>query len=294
MTLKATDSGGNTSTCTATVTIRDLTPPTASCKTINVYLDDTGHAGITAAAVNNNSYDACGIATMTINNNQFTCADIASPKTVTLYLKDVNNNTSQCNSFVTIKDAIAPTAVVQRRHGDPERERQDHGLPQPAGARSTDNCSVTQYSPTAKVYTCANLGTNLLTITVKDYSNNSATCVSTITVLPPPGGCSSLVPGGPGSTMVKPTGFAPALTMTVYPNPTDRDVTVAFELPVDQVYHLRIFDLTGRMVLQMKGEGSTGENVLPIGLGDWPAGLYIVDLEAGVLNEQKRLVIQRN
>ncbi len=37
---------------------------------------------------------------------------------------------------------------------------------------------------TAKVHTTAHLGNNNLTITVKDWSNNAATCVSVVTVLP--------------------------------------------------------------------------------------------------------------
>ena len=50
--------------------------------------------------------------------------------------------------------------------------------------RTTTFCELTSYSPTAKVCTAANIGTNNLTITIKDFSGNEATCVSVLTVVP--------------------------------------------------------------------------------------------------------------
>ena len=43
VTLTVTDAAGHTSTCTAIVTITDLTPPTAVCQDITVQLDASGN-----------------------------------------------------------------------------------------------------------------------------------------------------------------------------------------------------------------------------------------------------------
>lgn len=67
VTLRATDPGGNSTTCAAKVTVRDNSGPTAKCKNPTIFLDDSGNATLTAAAVNNGSTDNCGIATMSIN-----------------------------------------------------------------------------------------------------------------------------------------------------------------------------------------------------------------------------------
>src|SRR5688572_1129004 len=47
VTLTVTDINGNTSACTATVTVADLTPPVALCQDITLSLDQNGEAAFT-------------------------------------------------------------------------------------------------------------------------------------------------------------------------------------------------------------------------------------------------------
>ena len=297
VTLKATDNGGNTSTCTATVTIKDLTPPTALCKNINVFLDNTGHASITAASVNNGSFDACGIATTSIDISEFDCGQLGgTPVTVKLTLKDLYNNQSSCLAYVTVKDAIAPTAVCSDVTVSLSATGYATVMTAPLAASSYDNCSVTSYSPVAKVYTTANIGVNNLTITVKDFSNNSATCVSQVTVK-----------AYNSNNLVAPENGEPqyadpveavsdgneTLDLNVFPNPTSGQSVVLFRLPEEQQYYFRLFDLNGRLIMDFKFDGFEGENSVVLELGELPAGMYILDVQSDSLRGQKRIQVQK-
>lgn len=293
VTLKVTDPGGNMATCSAVVTVKDQGAPTAKCKNINVFLDDNGHASITPAAVNNGSFDNCGLVTLSINVSEFDCGQIGgTPVTVMLKVIDQYNNQSSCLAYVTVKDAIKPTAICENVTVQLNAQGKVTVYPSSLALNSIDNCSVWAYSPTAKVYTCANLGNNLLTITVKDFSNNFDVCVSTVTVVPAPGGCNTNLnaPGAPGGALLT----EDALALRVYPNPTVGRVQLAFGLPAEQPYTLRLFDLTGRLLLHRADTGSAGENILSLDLGDWAAGLYILEVQTDGLKEQQRLVIQRD
>lgn len=116
-------------------------------------------------------------------------------------------------------------------------------------------------------------------MTVKDYSNNAATCVSVVTVLPFMNNEDYGQSGGDKFDFV------------LFPNPTSGETTAAFALPADQAYLLRIFDLSGRLIYHREGDGE-GENNEPILLGGIAAGVYIVDFQSEGLKAQKRLVVQ--
>jgi hypothetical protein len=76
--LTVTDNNGLVSTCTSIVTVVDTEDPVALCQDVTVQLDSTGQATLTAAEVNLNSTDNCGIAGMSLDLSIFNCADIAS------------------------------------------------------------------------------------------------------------------------------------------------------------------------------------------------------------------------
>ena len=65
--MTVTDVNGNVSTCTSTITVQDNINPTAICQNLTVQLDASGAGSITAAQVDNGSFDNCSIATMTLD-----------------------------------------------------------------------------------------------------------------------------------------------------------------------------------------------------------------------------------
>jgi hypothetical protein len=284
--LKVTDAGGNTSTCSATITVQDLAGPTALCKNPIVYLDDEGHVTITPATVNNGSSDPCGLATMTINFSTFNCSDINSPKPVILTVKDVYNNTSTCTAQVSIKDNIAPEAICENTTVALSPQGYATVYTASLAGGSSDNCSVWSYTPTVKVYTAASIGVNNLTITAKDWAGNAATCVSQVTVLPYGSGLQDDRAGEPAGEERK-----PHLGLLLFPNPADSRVTLSFDLPEAQSCTLSLFDLSGRLMLRRNIDGQAGANAVDCPL-ELPEGLYLLDLQAQGLHEQKRLSIQ--
>src|SRR5439155_892875 len=112
VTLTVTDNNGNSSTCTAIITVVDSVPPVAVCKDLTVQLDATGHATITAEQVDNRSNDACGIASLTVDKTTFDVTNVGT-NTVTLTVTDNNGNTQTGTSTVTVIDSVPPVAVCQ-------------------------------------------------------------------------------------------------------------------------------------------------------------------------------------
>jgi hypothetical protein len=183
VTLTATDPGNLTHTCTAVVTVQDLVVPSALCKNAIVHLDAAGNGSITAGQVDNGTNDACGIATLSVSPLNFTCANTGS-NTVTLTATDVNGNVATCAATVTVQDQVAPIARCKNRNVtlDPtgnamiSADQLDDG--------STDACGIQSLSISLSHLTCSHIGTNTVTLTVQDWSNNLATCTSVVTVAP--------------------------------------------------------------------------------------------------------------
>ena len=107
----ATDSDGNTSTCTFTVTVTDMEDPVAVCQNITVELDPvTGSVTIVPADIDGGSTDNCGIVTYALSQDTFTCADTGD-NNVDLILTDAEGNSSSCTAIVTVEDNTAPVIV---------------------------------------------------------------------------------------------------------------------------------------------------------------------------------------
>lgn len=284
VTLRATDMSGNSSSCQATVLLKDLTAPNALCRNATVTLNDLGNATLSIGQIDNGSSDACGIASMTLSKTQFNCSDLpGSAQTVTLTVKDVNQNMSTCQSQVSIKDLMAPTAVCNNTSVQLGVGGSVTVYPADLALNSFDNCSVWTYSPTAKVYTAANLGANNLSITVKDWSGNAATCVSVVNVLPHTG-----MQQGSGDRDETPVGSG----INLAPNPSSGSTRLSFELQEAETLELRVLDLSGRTIQERNIEGQAGSNQSSIDLQGLPDGVYLVSLRGKEILGQKRLVLQ--
>jgi len=107
VTLTATDSSGNTSTCNTTVTVEDNIQPTAICQDITISLDSFGIAVISASDIDNGSVDNAGIITLEISRESFSCIHLGQ-NTVVLTVEDESGNTDTCEATVTVEDTTAP------------------------------------------------------------------------------------------------------------------------------------------------------------------------------------------
>ena len=179
--LTVTDNNGNTSTCTTTVTVEDVTPPTALCQAITIQLDATGNATITPEQIDNGSNDSCGIASLTLDTPTFDCSNIGD-NTVELTVIDINGNSATCTTTVTVEDNIPPTLICQ----DIVVQLNSSGIATITAENvdngSNDTCTNVILSVSETTFDCSNVGANTVTLTAVDAYGNEATCDATVTV----------------------------------------------------------------------------------------------------------------
>ncbi len=190
VTLTVTDVNTNTATCMAMVTVADTVAPAAQCQNITVYLDNAGNGSTTAAAVDNSSSDNCGINALELSQTNFTCSHVG-PNTVTLTVTDLYSNTGTCTATVTVLDTIKPTVVCianQTKNTDPGVCT--YTVPGAAFQPVSygDNCGQTTLQNTINQTSSLagavfQKGNTTVVWTVRDGSNNTATCQFTVTVV---------------------------------------------------------------------------------------------------------------
>ncbi len=181
VTLTVTDVNGNTSNCTATVTVQDNTAPIANCQNITVQLDAVGTATVSGGAIDNGSNDVCGIASLTASPGSFTCAEVGN-QTVTLTVVDVNGNSSTCTSTVTVEDNVAPTVSCLNVTVPLDATGNAAITVSDINNNSTDNCAIATTTLDITSFNCSYVGPNTVNLTVTDLNGNSTTCTSTVTV----------------------------------------------------------------------------------------------------------------
>ncbi|MFA4835480.1 MAG: Ig-like domain-containing protein, partial [Dehalococcoidia bacterium] len=176
------DGNGGTDSATVSVTVLDTIPPTVITKDITVQLNASGQASITAADVNNGSYDAFGIASMTVSPNAFDCSDIG-PNTVTLTVTDTNGNVATGTATVTVEDNIAPVAQAKDITVQLDVNGQASIVAADVNNGSSDACGIAGMTVSPNAFDCSNLGANTVTLTVTDNNGNVSTATATVTVI---------------------------------------------------------------------------------------------------------------
>ena len=186
VTLTVTDYYGNSSTCTALVTVVDNIGPMAHCKNITVDLDENGIATITPEMVNDASTDNCGISFMTVNPDTFDCSNQGA-NTVTLTVTDENGNSSACTATVTIRDNVQPVALCKDYTITLNPSTGTATLvPANIDNGSYDNCGGVTLSLSGQTtYDCGDFNAGIpipVTLIVTDESGNQSTCTANVMV----------------------------------------------------------------------------------------------------------------
>jgi len=180
--LIVTDINGNTSSCTAVVTVEDIEAPVALCQDITAQLDALGMATIVPADVDGGSTDNCGVATTAINIDTFDCTDVGVPVAVTLTVTDTNGNMSNCAALVTVEDTVAPVAICQDITIQLDSSGMATIVPANVDGGSTDACGIGSLAIDINTFDCSNVGPNNVTLSVSDVNGNIGTCIAVVTV----------------------------------------------------------------------------------------------------------------
>ncbi len=183
VTLTVTDLDGNVATCTSTVTVDFNISSTNFCQDVIVTLDDFGEVTLTAADLDNGLNDQCVI-DVVFSQNTFNCSDIGD-NDVNVFLLDLQGNSSICNLTVTVEESILPTALCQNILVQLDDNGSAFIQTADINNGSSDNCGIKSTSIDITAFNCDDLESNVVpvTLTVTDFSNNTAQCTSTVQVL---------------------------------------------------------------------------------------------------------------
>ena len=181
VTLTISGNDGNSSQCTATITVEDLSMPIAACQNTTVYLDAMGTASITTTEVDGGTTDNCGFS-LQLNQAAFDCADVGNSVMVTLRATDDSGNINDCQATVTVLDDILP--VAQCRNTTRALSKSGRYKPKVGHVNdgSSDNCDFTM-TVSPSVYFCSDIGDQPVTLTVTDGAGNQSTCVGIVTII---------------------------------------------------------------------------------------------------------------
>ena len=161
------DASGNTSSCTAEVTVEDTTEPLASCQDITVELGTDGSVTISSADIDNGSSDNCGGITFEITPTTFDCSNIGS-NIVNLLVFDSNGLASECFATVTVVDNTAPIAICQNITISLDQEYVATITAADVDGGSSDNCTIINSNIDTDLFDCSSLGANIVTYTIID------------------------------------------------------------------------------------------------------------------------------
>ena len=180
-TFVATDSSGNTTSTSFTVSVSDNETPNEITQDITVQLDASGNGMITANDIDNGSTDECGIASYSLDVDSFDCSNTGA-NTVTLTVTDNNENSASSSATVTVSDVTAPTATTQDITVELDAFGNASIVPSGVDNGSNDACGIANLSLDTTTFDCSNIGANTVTLTVTDNNDNVSTQTAIVTV----------------------------------------------------------------------------------------------------------------
>ncbi|MEL7118236.1 MAG: T9SS type A sorting domain-containing protein, partial [Bacteroidota bacterium] len=163
---------------------------------------------------------------LSIDKTSFDCNSPLS-QTVTLTVRDQNNNTSTCTSTVNLSKDITPTALCKTVTVQLDASGQGRITPNLVDDGSSVACGSANLSLDKDLFTCIDLGNSTTTLTVTDANNKSSSCQTSILVedkVLPTVNCQDL------TIQLDDTGKAFALSLLVGSNSTDNCGLASFRL----------------------------------------------------------------
>ncbi|AXG68305.1 HYR domain protein [Kordia sp. SMS9] len=187
--LTATDEQNNSTVIDVTVTVLESppvinAPPPAPFMFLSLGSDGT--LTLDLATLNATVTDDCGIASTVISPATLDCSNTGF-NNATITVTDVNGNVSTSNVFFILEDQVPPVIQCVASY---TAELDGTGSvtldPNSLLTSFTDNCQTGNVTLDKTVFTCADIGDNLVTVTASDQAGNETTCTTTVTITIPP------------------------------------------------------------------------------------------------------------
>ena len=183
------DESGNQTICSdavnVTVTVVDNEAPICSAQDITVSIAaDATSVTITPPMIDNGSTDGCGIVQeLSLDQTTFGCNELGV-QTVTLTVTDQDNNTSTCTALVTVEEEVLPTCDAGTVTLTLDTDGTVTLDPTDLDNGSTDDCgTIAGFTASQTIFTCADIGSNTVELTVTDSYGNASTCTGTVIIV---------------------------------------------------------------------------------------------------------------
>ena len=178
----ATDANGCSSLDSVSVSMVGCNQaPIAVCSNITLNANSLGTASITYVDINGGSSDPDGdLMTFTVSNSgPFTLGT----HSVTLTVTDPSSATSSCNALVTVLDVLPPTVIAQNVTVQLDALGNGTTTASAVNNGSSDPSGIANMSLDISSFTCTNVGSNPVTLTVTDNSGNVSTASALVNVV---------------------------------------------------------------------------------------------------------------
>ncbi|MDT0554382.1 HYR domain-containing protein [Patiriisocius hiemis] len=276
--LTVTDVNGNSSTCTATVTVEDTIAPTLVCQPATITIGPDGTATVDPLILldQTNPLDNCTIDSLATNAGTLDCSDVGSTITVTVFAVDANGNIASCETTLTIEDSLGPVFDQGTLPEDTSRDPEPNGIYTledfTVGVAASDNCSdpllpiVIAQDPAPG--TPLGVGVYDITLTAMDDLGNETDYIFELTVNPILG--------------VEDTNFT---SLSLYPNPASDMVTLSNPNNLE-LQEVAIYDLMGRLVNTIKLMDMGTERNIDVSLLQSATYLIVIKGKQGITTKQ--------
>jgi hypothetical protein len=182
-TFRVTDGGGNTASCTFTITVIDNQLPTITCPANATVSNTVGLCGAIVSYSAPAGADNCTATTAQIAGLASGATFPVGVTTNTFRATDGASNSATCSWTVTVNDTQAPSWT-----GCPANitastaSNSCNAVVTWAAPTAADNCAVTSSSSSVASGSTFALGTTTVTYTAADAASNTGTCAFTVTV----------------------------------------------------------------------------------------------------------------
>ncbi len=179
--LVITDAVGNAVGGSVNLTVVDDLPPNLQVQDATLQLDANGGATLQQSDVVVSATDNCSVASTTLSKTSFDCSNVGQNEVV-VTVTDGSGNTTNLSATVTIEDAVFPNVITQNATIQLNASGQATITSTIIDGGSSDNCGLASVVPSKTSFTCSDLGTNTVTLTVTDVNGNVSTDTAVVTV----------------------------------------------------------------------------------------------------------------
>lgn len=285
---RAIDASGLSKTCSFTVSVSDVQPPSITCPNSITAPTDLDKCTAEVPYVNPVGTDNCAGAVTFLHVGLASGSVFPLGSTTVVWkVLDLAGLSNTCSFVVTVQDMQAPAITCP-----PSTTVNSTGSPcgypaanLPVATAAPDNCSITTLTHNAPP--TLSPGIHSIMWTASDVAGNASPCVHTVTV-----NCPTAPSVGSGTMPAHNRFLQEQLGLHIAPNPANF-VTTFTVSGLSGAGELRVFDPLGRTVWRQVVTGEQPQVQLEVSREQLAAGVYQVRLQTEQGSVTKTLMVSR-